>query len=423
MQRLFSGTQRGKAGWWLLRGALVLNVGLAVSYVFLWFSAWRQDLMWSVDFSAFYTAWSIVRAGLGSRLYDLGLQATYQQAALEGRSFAGQALPFVNPPHTAVIFAPLSWLPYRTAFAAWSLLQLALLVWLILILDRLTKNWSSSERWMVRIGVLAFPAVLFNFLLGAFSLFMLICLLLFYEALRDNRQAAGGLWFLAGVLKPQTWVLPGCLLLAARRWKALLTLTLGGILVFFLTSLCIGWCVWADYFKLLVIFGSETTNPVIDPSGMYTFRGMAALLLHNQQPVLINLAGLAGLVVSILATFLLWRGHWQPEEPVFQARMALTLTLGNLFSLHAFPQDALLLVAPALLFYDYLRRRDLPRQAYAAFLLCCPAIFLSSRFGLGDSLPIRLPVVAIIVLALWISKSLWDEYKKNSSDENNPVYL
>ena len=35
-----------------------------------------------------------------------------------------------------------------------------------------------------------------------------------------------------------------------------------------------------------------------------------------------------------------------------------------------------MLIAPALLFYLYLRRRDLPRQAYTTFMLSCPLIIL-----------------------------------------------
>jgi len=117
------------------------------------------------------------------------------------------------------------------------------------------------------------------------------------------------------------------------------------------------------------------------------------------------------LIASAVLTLLLWRGPWQPDDPSFELRMALTILLGLLFSLHLNPQDGLILIAPAMLFYDYLRQRDLSRRAYAAFALSCPLVFLVSEFTVRGSLGIRVPVVAMIVLAVWMGKALYDEHR------------
>jgi hypothetical protein len=391
---------------WGLRLALILNAALSLSNIGLFIMALRQGLMWRADFSAFYTAWVMVRDGLGSQLYDFDLQTRIQQAILQGKSFAGGLLPYNYPPHLAVLLAPLGWLSHPAAFAVWTLGQLALLIWLLLILNRLAAGWTRTERWMMHLAVLALTPLLLNFLLGAFSLLMLVSLLLFVEALQKNRQSASGLWLAVGMFKPQVWVLPAALLAFVRRWKALLTAAAVGAVLFVSTTLVIGWQPWLEYPRLLLRSTGFYGIYGIEPGQMYNLKGTLALMLHSQNPELINRISLLAWFVSLVVTFFLWRGAWQPEAPGFQPRMALTLTLSILFNLHTNPQDGLLLVAPAVLFYDYLRRQDLPRRAYVAFILSCPLIFMLSRFVIQDRLPIQLPVIAMAGFALWISLAL-----------------
>jgi hypothetical protein len=67
-----------------------------------------------------------------------------------------------------------------------------------------------------------------------------------------------------------------------------------------------------------------------------------------------------------------------------------------------------MLVAPTVLFYAYLRERNLPRRAYAAFVLCWPLLFLISECVIAESLRVRPPVVVMAVLVLWMTKYLVD---------------
>ena len=102
------------------------------------------------------------------------------------------------------------------------------------------------------------------------------------------------------------------------------------------------------------------------------------------------------------------------REPGFDLRMAFTILLGLFFNLYLFPQDSLLLALPAILFYNYLRRRELPYRAYAAFALCCPAVFLIAEFTIGSKLGLRIPVWAIMILLVWMAFTLWKESKHGS---------
>ena len=210
--------QRTRGYSWLVRGIVILHLSLGLSYAGLWFTLAQQGLFWRADFTAFYTGWVIVRDGQGPRLYDLELQKRDQADILEGQSFSDSLLPYDYPPHAAVPFVPLALLPRPTAFWVWSFGQVMLLVWLWRLLQRIAENWKPYERHLLLSAVIAFPPLLFTFQLGAFSLLTLVCVLQAYLTLKRGREAQAGLWLMLGTLKPQAVVMPGLLLVAARRW-------------------------------------------------------------------------------------------------------------------------------------------------------------------------------------------------------------
>jgi hypothetical protein len=393
----------------LLLGALLLNVSLALTYVGLWFNAARQDLFWRADFSAFYTGWAIIRDGGGTQLYDPDLQMTVQQQILEGRSFKDDLLPYVNPPHLTLPFVPLSRLPRTSAYLIWTLGQLGLLVWLLYLLYRLVGSWEPQERWLLLSAVVAFLPVMLTFLIGSFSLLLTLCLLQFYLALKRGDAGRAGLWLALGTVKPQAVLLLGVMLLAARRWRVILSgLLVSGALAV-AANLVLGWHIWLDYAALLRSHTGLFDAFGVVPTDMHNLKGTLTLLLGNEQGSLINLTSYVALGGAAAMTFWLWWGGWRPGRPDFELRMALTTLLGVLFSVHSNPQDSLILVIPATLFYLYLRQRDLPRRACGAFLLLCPALFFFSEFTIEGGLGVRVPVLAMVVLAAWMVRALYVE--------------
>jgi hypothetical protein len=393
----------------LLRGVLILNLALSVSYLGLWMSMARQGLFWRADFSALYTGWAIARDGRGAELYDMDLQAQYQHQILDGRSFADGLLPYINPPHLTLPFVPLAWLPLGTAFWIWAAAQVLLTAWLLRLLHDSARSWSVRERRLMYAAVLSFPPLLSTLLLGTFSLLMLICLLQVYRALKHSREERAGLWLVVGTIKFQAMLLPGVLLLAARRKRALASALIFGGTLAGIASIWLGWRVWLDFFALLRVVASAFGVWGIDPAKMYTFKAMLTLLLGASQAYTINLLSTLMLGIVAVATLWLWSGEWRPAEPTFELRMALTMLLGLLFSPHLYPHDGLMLIAPALLFYSYLRQRSLPIAGYAALVLSCPVVFLLSEFVFSASLGSRIPILIMSALAVWMSKALVDE--------------
>ena len=389
-------------------GLLILNFGLGIGYIGAWIMAWQQGLFWRADFSAFYTGWAIVRDGLGSHLFDFALQTSYQQAILGGQSFKDGLLPFINPPGLTLLLTPLSVLPLSTAFYLWTLGMAGLLAWLIALLWKMTRSWQPYERWLLIAACVAFPPMFTTFLLGAFSLLLLVCWLQLYLAFRDNRPVAIAAWLFIGAIKPQIVILPGAMLACARRWLALGWAVLAGIGMVLLSSFLIGWRVWIDYAQQLRAVSSFFGQYGIDPAGMYNFRGLLTTVLGSGQAAMINGISTFALLGSLFVTCLVWRRPVEIQQPVFELRVALTLVMALFFNMHLYPQDGLLYIAPAILFYDYLRRNShtqsgfRKRTTFAVFALLCPFFFLFSEFNLGVQWGIRGPVIAALVMLIWI---------------------
>lgn len=398
-----------------LRGVLVLNIGLGLSYVALWGMLAWQGLFWRADFSAYYTGWSIARDGLGGQLYDFDLQTRYQQQILGGRSFSQGLLPYLNPPHATLPFIPLALLPLPAAFAVWTLCQVGLLVWLLRLLLRMAHDWEPLERWLLVSAVVAFPPLLFTFQLGAFSLLMLLCVLQYYWSLKQGRDRSAGLWLLLGTVKPQVLLLPGVLLISARRWRTLGTALLGGGILAALSGALLGWRSWAGFAAALRTVNGYFGIFGIVPATMYNFKGTLALILGDEQGLLINQISLVALALVVALIMFLWHVPWRPDDPVFDLRMGFTILLGLLFNPHLHRQDGVLFIAPAVLFYMYLRQRGLPRRAFAVLALACPLLILVSEFTISGSLGIRAPVALAAVLAVWMGKALADEWRMSKS--------
>lgn len=418
--RVRSTVSRSQLSWPVLL-ALAVNTGLALSYIGLWFIAARDELLWRADFSAYYTGGAIARDGLGSQLYDLDLQSRYQLDFLGGQSFSQGVLPFNSPPHLALLMIPISLIPYSQAFLVWTFLQLLLLAALVALLLQFTRLWQPLERWLVISACLALPGLMRSFLIGAFSLLMLLCLLGWYQAHKQGADRLAGGWLLIGAVRPQILVCPALTSITGQRWKTVMVGFLGGIVIFIAPGITFGWKIWPDFIHRLLASGKYFDEFGINPAAMYNLKGTLTLWLGSSQSGVINLISLGAYLFSLLLTIWLWRGAWNPQQPVFPLRIAFTLLLNTFFGLHVNLQDGLLLAAPAFLFYEYLRQQSLPRKAYAIIALSCPAIFLIDEFYLSAYLPIRLAVVAMIVMLVWTGIYLRRENRQFILEKNRSV--
>jgi hypothetical protein len=172
------------------------------------------------DFLAF---WIDGRAGVSGRdFYDPSSYHVLSLPFVPSAAFRASILDvgFRYPPSTMLLFAPLGWLDYSTAYALWdvaTLLALGGCAWLI------QRIWLRDYGgWGVVLGLLmllVMPASLATIRLGQSNFFALLAVLL---ALRNEGRFRGGAYLvLAALVKPLLAVL-ALPLLVMRRWRTLL---------------------------------------------------------------------------------------------------------------------------------------------------------------------------------------------------------
>ena len=160
-------------------------------------------------------------------LYDLDKQFAYQNTIAPTE----RVLPFVYPPITAALMAPLAWLPFSAAFLALTTLNLALIIASLRLLIRKLSLTRDQSHWLILFALCNFgaQAVIFYGQTSALVLFFLTCHVL---AQKRSSDVKAGLW--AGLLsvKPQYLPIPHLVLLLRGKWRALLVgVLMSGVLI------------------------------------------------------------------------------------------------------------------------------------------------------------------------------------------------
>ncbi len=392
-----------------VRWLIALHLGVALGFVGLVVKAALDDLLWRADFTAFYTGGAIVRDGLGSRLYDLALQARVQQAILgPGRMFLDGVLPFNYPPHFALVMAPFSLLPLNVSFWCWTALQVGGLVWVIHRIHILTLNWAKMERAVLLSAFGAFFPILLQFLYGSLSLFVLLCLIEFYRALQRGRDGQAGFWLALAAVKPQAALFPVLILIGGRRTRAIAGVVTTGLVILSLSAAVLGPATWPNYLRRLRATSGYFDRFGVYPEEMINLKGTLTLWLGGSQAAFIQAASGIALLVGALAVLILWaRMRWEPQPPDFDLWFSFTLILGTLLSPHLNQQDCLTYLLPVVLFLNSLRRTGRSTRTLVPFLLTWPALFLLEAFLLQGRLGVRLPVLLVTVLLAWMGWMGW----------------
>lgn len=405
---------RNKPFHYIILFLVISNITLIVINAGIWIMADFQKLFVAADFTSFYTGYYMVRVGEGENLYDAAIQSKYQQEFMAGRTFEGGVLLFPNPPYVAILLSPISLLPLNIAFYLWSLIQMSLLIWMLFSFNRLFSHWDKLERVILLIAILAFWPLTNTFMLGQFSLLLLIGLLQMYIAMKNSTLTQAGFWLSLLTIKPHTLLIPGMMTLNRRYWRVAVIILVIGISLFIGSWLIIGSQPWIQYIQSLKTLSSYFGEYGVHPNTEYTIRGVLSNLLGGSQADFINIISILVLLVGMIYVWFLWRKGISQNSPRFMLYFAFTVLLSVFLSLHLNPHDSLLLVLPAALFYDYLRGLNLPRRVYSILLLVSPPVFLIAAFNNYNLFGIfRPPVIVILILLAWMIYYLIRDHRKD----------
>ena len=287
------------------------------------------------DFSSFYAAGTLARAGRAADAYAPG-----RQHAREQRMF-GADTPFYSWPYPPVFFfvaAPLAAMPYPLALAVWQGATLALYLLVIAIILRAARRRQRivADNWLL--VATAFPAVFIN--LGHGQNGFLTAALLGAALLNLPRRP-----ILAGILigllcyKPQFALVFPVALLAAGQWRAIAAAGATAIALAAASYLIFGADAWAAF-----IASTELSRKLLLEQGSVGFEKLqsvfAAIRLWGGGISLAYAAqgAVSGLVICCTAWI------WSTSNK-HELNSALLVAATTLASPHLLDYDLMLLAA------------------------------------------------------------------------------
>jgi hypothetical protein len=306
------------------------------------------------DFLAFYTGGTFIRTGRSAQLYDLNAIGAFQRdlAKREGLELPDDVLgPFWNPPFFAWVFAPISALPYHTAWLVWFGINLACLAGAIVLMARMVGgDWRI---WgLVPLLIITSPPFIQAVGHGQNTCLSLLLLSGTIALWRSQRGILAGM--ICGLLfyKPQLGAILAVAMIIQMGFKPLVGLALTGIALLLTTILTLPGTL-ADYLQRLpdnIAYMQVEHRYLWDRH--VTFKALWRLLLQGYE--IGDLSPLTRTLyiasVALLASFLLVT-IWKLRRDV-QSRdrlIAATIVAMPLLMPFYFDYDLLLLSAAAVL--------------------------------------------------------------------------
>ncbi|MGA8491295.1 MAG: glycosyltransferase family 87 protein [Terriglobales bacterium] len=258
------------------------------------------------------------------------------------------ALPYNHPPFEAVFFVPFAYLSYTSAFAAWTLANLAILISLPFMLRPQLLHLQNYSLVFWLVASLGFFPIFFALLQGQDAILLLFLYALAFVCLKKNRDVAAGGWLAFGLFKPHL-ILPFVfLLLVQRRKKVLYGFFPIAAMLALVSTVIVGWEGMLQYPRYVLHLEQTMAQGAIMPSDMPNLRGVLYLLLPGDSHV-----AAVSIVLSVgVLVFVAW---WCcAGANLFDLNFSLSAVATVLVSYHALGYDLSLLWLPILLLVNEL---------------------------------------------------------------------
>jgi hypothetical protein len=331
------------------------------------------------DFTVFYTAATILQAGLGHQLYDEHVQYEVQKKCVGEIAERHGPLPYIHPPFEALIFVPLSWAPYPGAFAEWDVLNFVALFGVALLLRRSVNALRLIPPWEFVIWSLAFFPIFDCFLQGQDSILLLLLCVLGFNALKREADVLAGCWFALGVFKFQ-FIVPIVLLLVIwKRRRLAIGFTIVSALLVLISAYLVGWQSLLRYPAFALEITKSPGLGGVAAGFAPNIRGLAlGLLSHFPKPIGIWVGLLASITLFLFAAI---KGR-EASPGKIELQFSLAVAVSGLIAWQTNMHDLSLLVLPLVLTVDYCLRSLAQQPRRRLFLL--------------------LPVLPVLISPLWI---------------------
>jgi len=325
-------------------------VGMLCLHALFFAKLWERVERGYPDFTVFYTAATMLRSGLGHQLYDEHAQYEVQEKAVGRIPSRHGPLPYIHPPFEALIFLPLTFLPYPQAFAVWDLLNVVALSGVAFLLRRSVNTLRLIPPWEFVGLALAFFPVFTCFLQGQDSILLLLLCTLGFNAVKRREDFLAGCWFALALFKFQ-FVLPVVLLMGLwRRRRTGIAFVIVSMLLVVISAGLVGWKGLLRYPAFaLKISNSPGLGGV--PAGFApNLRGLA-LGWHLRFPGTIGAAVV--LTSSVVLVFFALAKLREASLEKIELQFSLGIVVSGLVAWQTNMHDLSLLVLPLVLIGDY----------------------------------------------------------------------
>jgi hypothetical protein len=334
----------------------IFVVGMLCLHALFFVNLRERILRGYPDFTVFYTAGTILREGMRHQLYDPHTQYQVQRVFTDGPTESRRGpLPYIHPPLEAVVFLPLTLLPYRQAFVAWDLLNIVGLFGVAVTLRRHLHVLRVIPPWEFVLGFLAFFPVFLCLLQGQDSILLLLLCTLGFSALKRESDFLAGGWFGLALFKFQ-FIIPMILLIAFwKRKRAALGFAVVACVWALLSVGLVGWQGMLAYPKYVLQIAKSPALGGVPPELMPNLRGLIEGWSFNSvsgSPVSGVLAGLVLVLSVLLLGFAAIKGRLASRDHL-EVGFSLAVVAAVLTSWHTNAHDLCLLILPLVLLTDY----------------------------------------------------------------------
>ncbi len=375
----------------LLIGVLLVT-GLALNG----FTAWQdRDLVRKgyPDFTIFYSAGTMVRAGMAGSLYDERAEFQTQRQFAPDVSIRHGALPYNHPPFEALLFVPFTFLPYFPAYLTWDAVTLGLLGLALLLLRPLVPAMQSKPLWVWFLCAVAYFPILVCLLQGQDMLLFFFLLSAAYVSLKRGSDLLAGCWLGVGIFRPHLVLPLAIILLFSRRLKAVSGIACSALAMAAVSISVVGWRGFLDYPQYVWRLEQVMGRGSIVPGDMPNMRGFLAIFFRDGGPAALALGAVASVLVIVLA---IWCFRQAQQAGNLELGFSIAVLVTILVSYHAFMYDLALLFLPVLLLLGENRQKHWQSVVPAATLFFTPLLmFLLLRLSHLNFL------TPILLLWLW----------------------
>jgi glycosyl transferase family 87 len=302
----------------------------------------RLGKLKGTDFLQFYVGGSFAREGRLRDFYDVrALHARAEALVPESRDIV--YVP-VQSPQTALLFAPLSALPYVPAVSIWLAAIVALYAWSCWTLWRRCER-LHAYRTEVAAAAVAFPGLFSTVLNGQTSVIALVAVTAALLALERDRPIAAGVAIGCLAFKPHWCAAAIVVFLAAREWRVAAGAVASAAAQVAVTCIAAGTGAMIGYAN--VMLSIQRIGDLIEPRPGDSLRAFFKVFVPSDAAALVLYLAVSAIAVALAAR------AWRSAAP-FALRASAIVVATILISPHAFGYDLILLAPVYLLLADWL---------------------------------------------------------------------